>query len=156
MSINTIKNSMTLKKAFILITAFVLVISSVLYAIFSPGIRVELMFESMDSKTLYTESRYIPRNTAQTDIQYYVDELLLGPISNRYKPLFANGTRALSCFLNEENILYINLNENALIQGNGSSNAVFACELLKKNVLKNYKHVDNVRVFIMGNLVTQN
>ncbi len=154
--IKDIKNTMTIPKVFMLIVAFVLVLSLTLFIVFFPGSRASFIFESMDSDTLYTEIRFIPRNTAQGNIGYFVDELLLGPHSNRYKPLFANGTRALSCFLNEENTLYINLNEKALLVDNESTDTLFACELLKKNVLKNYKHVDTIKVFIMGNLVTEN
>ncbi len=144
------------KKILMYVVVGVFIVSLTLYFVFSPGSRATFIFESMDNDVLYLEHRYIPRNTAQESISYFVDELLLGPISNRYKPLFANGTRALSCFVNEDNVLYINLNEKAIFQEDESSETLFACELLKKNVLKNYKYVDNIKVFIMGNLITQN
>ncbi len=155
MNTNEIKNIKNIKARILLIGAVLLVISLIFYLIFNSGKRAVLLFESMDNSGLYSEYRYIPRGTVQGDVHYFVDELLLGPTSNRYKPLFAHGTKALSCFLTEENILYINLNENALFSGNSSSETVKACELLKINVLKNYKHVDNIRVFIMGNLVAE-
>ncbi len=155
MNINEIRNIKNIKTKILLLGAAILIISLALYIVFYPGQRAVLLFESMDDSKLYSEHRYIPRGTAQGDLHYFVDELLLGPTSDRYKPLFAHGTKALSCFLNDENILYIHLNENALFSGNSSSDTVFACELLKINVLKNYKYVDNIRVFIMGNLVAE-
>ncbi len=145
----------SLQKKLVLVCIGLLLVSLALYIIFNPGTKVIYLFESLDSETLHSEIRYIPRNTVQGELHFFVDELLLGPISNRYKPLFANGTRALSCFLGENGTLYINLNENALFEGNESSKTLFAVELLKKNVLKNYKYVDNIDVFIMGNLVAQ-
>ncbi len=144
------------KRILLCATLFTFVVSVIFYLAFYPGKRVVLLFESMDSNSLAIEHRYIPSDVVQGEIAYFVDELLLGPVSNRSKPLFANNTRAISCFLTEDNVLYINLNEKALFSGNSSSETLIACDLLKKNVLKNYKYVDTVEVFIMGNMVTQN
>ncbi len=156
MNLTEIKKSMTINKAFIIIVSFVVLFSLLFFIVFYPGKRAAFIFESMDSDYLYIEHRYIPRDSAQGDISYFVDELLLGPISNRYKPLFVNGTRAVSCFLAEDKTLYIDLNEKALLPGKTTSDTIYACELLKKNVLKNHKYVDTIKVFIMGNLVSQN
>ncbi len=145
----------TVKQKIALIAIIALFISILFYILGSPGKKATFLFESMDSNSLYAEYRYIPSDSVQGDIQYFVDELLLGPLSNRYKPLFALGTRTLSCFLSEDSTLYINLNEKALFASNSSSETINACELLKKNVLKNYKYVDTIKVFIMGNLVTE-
>ncbi len=154
MNLQYFKDNMNVQLKIALTGLIVILISLTVFLINSPGKRAIFIFESMDSNRLYSEHRYIPNDTLQGELQYYVDELLLGPISNRYKPLFAHGTKTLSCFLTEDNILYIHLNEKALFQGNSSSETLKACELLKKNVLKNHKYVDSIRVFIMGNLVS--
>ncbi len=146
-------NSFERKILFVVIALFT--VSCAFYIFFNTGSKTIFIFESMDSESLYCETRYVPRDNIQGDLHFFVDELLLGPISNRYRPLFANDTKVLSCFLSEEGTLYINLNENALFAGNESSKTTLAVDLLKKNVLKNYKYVDNIDVFIMGNLVAQ-
>ena len=144
------------KLIFIIIASVLLLVSIVFYAIFYPGNRVTMIFESMDSNLYYCESRFMPINTVQGDLEFFVDELLLGPVMPRYRPLFANGTQTLSCFVDENDTLYINLNEKALLAGDKSSEPLMACNLLKKNIFKNFSNIKNIEIYIMGNLIDEN
>lgn len=149
------KKRMTVERFLLVTVATLFIVSLVLALIFSPGIKKVFIYESMDSDMLYFETRHIPPQTVQGDIAYFVEELLLGPISDRYRPLFAKGTRVLSCFIGTDEVLYINLSEEALLQQGESSSTAVAYDLLKKNVLKNFNDVDNIEVFIIGNKVSE-
>lgn len=140
-------------KIFLPLCIVLFLISLIFCILFSPGTRKLFIYESIDGDTLYSEAHYIPRKPVQGDIAYFVDELLLGPTSDRYRPLFATGTKALSCFIGEDKTLYINLSEEAVFQKGKSSKTSTACYLLEKNVLKNYNAVDNIIIFMMGNRV---
>ena len=107
------------KKLFIAIAAL-FVFSLALYIIFYPGSRKLFLFESLDKSAVYAEARYIPRKHFRSSMRFFTDELLLGPQSDRYRPLFAQGTRALDFFKGADGVLYVNLNEKAVLQ-NGSS-----------------------------------
>ena len=144
------------KLIFIIIAGVLLLTSIVFYAIFYPGNRVVMIFQSMDNNLNYCESRFMPKYTVQGKLGFFVDELLLGSVMPRYRPLFANGTKTLSCFVDENDTLYINLNEKALIAADKSSETLMACSLLKKNIFKNFSNIKNIEVYIMGNLITEN
>ncbi len=144
------------KLVYMIIAAVLLLTSILCYAIFYPGNRVVMIFQSMDNNLNYCESRFMPKNTVQGELEFFVDELLLGPVKPRYRPLFANGTKTLSCFVDENNTLYINLNEKALLSANKSTETLMACSLLKKNIFKNFSYIKNIEIYIMGNLITEN
>lgn len=137
------------KKLFIGIAAL-FVFSLALYIIFYPGSRKLFLFESLDKNAVYAEARYIPKKHFRSSIRFFTDELLLGPESDRYRPLFAKGTRALDFFKGTDGVLYINLNEKAVLQSGSSSATHTACKLLAQNLRKNY-NVRNIQITIMGN-----
>ncbi len=141
------------KLVFIIVTAVIFITSIIFYAVFYPGNKVTMIFESMDDNLYYCESRFMPKNTQQGKLEFFVDELLLGPVMPRYRPLFGDGTRALSCFVGEDETLYINLNEHAIISADKSSESLMGCTLLKENIYKNFPAIKNIEIFIMGNLI---
>lgn len=129
-------------------------VSLIFYLIFSSETQKIFIYESINSDDqLYFEARHIPKEPVQGDIAYFVDELLLGPITARYRPLFGPNTKVLFCFIGADKTLYINLSEEALFQKENSSETFISYELLKKNILTNYNTIDNVIIFMMGNRV---
>ena len=136
------------KKLFIAIAAL-FVFSLALYIIFYPGSRKLFLFESLDKSALYAEARYIPRKHFRSSMRFFTYELLLGPQSDRYRPLFAQGTRALDFFKGADGVLYVNLNEKAVLQNGSSSATHTACKLLAQNLRKNY-NVHAIEITMMG------
>ncbi|WP_407425267.1 GerMN domain-containing protein [Treponema sp.] len=98
------------------------------------------------------EIRYLKSNPVQGEIQYYIDELVLGPSVYRSRPLFSSGTKVNYCFLRNK-ILYIELSKEAVLQEDESVNIQKAVSLLKKNIKKNFGGIKNIEIFIDGNFI---
>ena len=137
------------------------IFSFVSYLIFYPGTPKLFLFESLDIQSdvksdmqtagkIYAEKRFIPRNRTKPSLEYFCDELLLGPIGDRYRPLFAPGTKMRTFFKKRGGTVYIDLNEGALFQAGVSSNTKKACYLLEQNIRKNYNSVGNIVITMMG------
>lgn len=95
------------------------------------------------------EARYIAKGSAQGDIKAYIDDILLGPITHGLCPLFAPGTRVLSCFV-RGGVLYVNLSGALLNVNSRSSDIKTGIDLLKKNVMRNFADIKDVCVFVEG------
>ncbi len=111
--------------------------------------RFVFLFESLDDSDLHLEVRYINTVPGDDDVTCFVKELLLGPMTNRYRPLFSKTTTVQSCFI-RDGILYIDLSEEALLQEGASSETEKACSLLKENISSNFKEVADTKIFISG------
>ncbi|MEE0133744.1 MAG: GerMN domain-containing protein [Treponema sp.] len=137
----------------------ILVVSIFLYNSENLGKRRVLYFEAVDGSGLYIESRRITEySTTQgrdVHVQQFVQELLLGPVTNGFKSLFLQGTRLESCFV-QENILFINLSKEALFPGATTSATKDGVNLLVYNIKKNFSWIESVEIYIDGNKVYEN
>ena len=88
-------------------------------------------------------------------MQQFVQELLLGPVTNGFKSLFLQETRLESCFL-QGNILYINLSKEALFPDVTTSATKEAVDLLVYNIKKNFSWIESVEIYIGSNKVYEN
>ncbi len=146
--------------SFLLLLA-VLVVSLVFFILNNSGVRRVFLFESFNDDRVYIESRTMPRSKVYAEIdedgnvsedlvyRQYVEELISGTVTDRYRPLFSPATHVLSCMLRDGK-LYVNLSEDALLATASSSSTEKACELLQKNILTNFTSVRKVYVFING------
>ena len=98
------------------------------------------------------EIRYLCANPVQGRVKYYVDELVLGPSFYWGRPLFSLGTKVDYCFQNE-NILYVGLSGEAVLQDGNALELSHAAELFKKNIKKNFSSVKNIELFVDGNFI---
>lgn len=114
--------------------------------------RTVFYFPSMDTDKLCTEVRYLPDNPIQGELSFYVDELLLGPMTNRYKFLFSLGTKADFCTL-EDDVLYLGLSKDALFTTKDSVDIRTGIKLLKVNIVKQFTEIKTVLVYIDGKSV---
>lgn len=123
------------------------------------GIRKVYYFPSYDSKRTCVEIRYLSEiesenktDLKQNQITYFVDDLLLGPMTNRYKRLFASGTTAEFCFIDpcDKKKLNVGLSEEALNESSETAAIKEGVELLKMNIVKNFTNINTVDVFIAG------
>ena len=62
---------------------------------------------------------------------------------------FSPGTKVLSCF-ERNKIVYIDLSADIINMGHNVISIKDGVELLKENILKNFPHIQEVRVFVDG------
>ena len=110
------------------------------------------LFPVSGSSKLQKEVRYLDSNPVQGKIQYYIDELILGPSLYRSRPIFTAGTKVEYCFMREKT-LYVGLSEQAILQEGGSVEMSLAVSLFKENIQKNFKGIKNIELFIDGNFI---
>lgn len=139
-------------------TAWLIVIVSVCFCISLvswivqfPGIRRVFMFESSENGKVCMEWRYLPLKPAQGRLNMYVDELLLGPETSRFRPLFSPGTNAASCF-KRGGTLYVDLSDTLLTEAGGASEIKKGIGLFRSNILHNFENIHTVEVFVGGRL----
>lgn len=148
--INNIKTFFSKKICiFFSICVILFIVALILFFISGIGVRRVFVFQSLDNDKTYIEVRYLPKVSKDQRISQYVDELLLGPTYDRYRPLFPVGTEALYCFSRDKTV-YIDLSAEAILKNGISSETYDGYELLKKNILSNFQSVKNIVVFMMG------
>ena len=114
------------------------------------GTKRFFIFESSDSKTQCIEKRFIKGETSESKYRIYIEELLLGPISEHCKPIFPSETRLLTCF-EREGTLFVNLSQDLVKVNSSDFDFEEKLELFKKNILSNFTSLKKVEVFIQGN-----
>ncbi|WP_276781486.1 hypothetical protein, partial [Treponema succinifaciens] len=90
-----------------------LIVSGAAFYFYKYHCRQIFYFESYDSSRICTETRYSEKKDGDEEIRAFVDDLLLGPMTNRFKFLFSPGTRTEFCFSNGKE-LYVGLSKQAL------------------------------------------
>jgi len=99
------------------------------------------------------EVRRLDSNPVQGKIQYYVDELILGPSFYRGRNLFTPGTSVEFCFVRDKKLI-VGLSEDAVLQEGGAVEFTRGLELFKKNIKKNFTDIKEIEIFVNGNCVT--
>jgi hypothetical protein len=120
-----------------------------------PGDRRVFSFLSYDDDKIHTEVRFLPTESVQGSVRLYVDEILLGPLTNRYRLLFTQGTRVLSC-IQSGSTLYLDLSEEALFNIDPAPPVQDAVEILEKSIKQNFSSISTVEIFINGKKVYEN
>ena len=132
------------------IAIIICVCSAIIYFMsYSPTNRAVLYFYSYDYDNLCTEVRHLPQNTVQGDEAFFVEELLLGPMTNRYKKLFADGTKLDFC-IRQDDKLYVGLSKMALYNDLDAVSLRVGVETLKLNIVKQFTKINTVLVYIDG------
>lgn len=130
---------------------FVSLVASVFFYFRDGKTRKLFFFPSYDNKNLCAEVRYLPKNPIQGSEKLFVEEILLGPMTNRYKRIFPRGTELNYCFLKND-ILYIGLGSEVLsgVEGMSIKESV---DFLKINIVKNFTFINKIDVSIDGKSV---
>ena len=156
--VNEVKNEVKkeVKKAFpyaaVIVFSGALLFSFCRYLMERPGSRRVFYFESLDTHKISTEIRFLPSKPVQGKEHIFVDELLLGPMTNRFRPLFTQGTKAEFCFVRGRT-MYVGLSKEAVQVTPETADIRKGMELFKKNVLKNFTTIDTVVMYIDGQSV---
>jgi hypothetical protein len=113
--------------------------------------RTFVFYANIEGSTV-VEDRMLRRSSSrETDINRYVDEVLLGPVSPDSAPLFPRETR-LESFMYREGVVYVNLSEAALFPPEGGD--LFRNFLtFNEGIRRNFPFVRDVKIFIGGNEV---
>ena len=145
-------NIISLKRSswiFVFTIIISLLISVFFFFLNFPGIRKSFIYKASDSDVLRIEHKYIPLGRESERIVTYVNELLLGPVSEHCIPVFEKGTKLLSCF-KRNGILYVDISEDALKGNAVSTDFRQQIALFKKNVQRNFPTLKEIELFIEG------
>lgn len=154
MSLNTVQIKSTIKNhifysTIILLITLIFVFSFISYLAGRKGVRRTFIFPSAESGKYIIEYRTLSKNPHQGDIQFFIDEILLGSTVERTKLLFTPGTKLLSCFERDE-ILYLNLSSDLLFMGDGVIEIKEGIDLLERNIELNFPKINKTEIFIEG------
>ena len=126
-----------------------LIVSGAAFYFYKYHCRQIFYFESYDSSRICTETRYSEKKDGDEEIRAFVDDLLLGPMTNRFKFLFSPGTRTEFCFSNGKE-LYVGLSKQALFVDSETFNMRKNVSLLRKNIVKNFTNINKIYIYIDG------
>ncbi len=135
------------QKIFAAAIAVIFLFSAAAYFIKTPGSRYVFRFQSVDSGRANVEWRLLPRRKGSQKPALYVEELLLGPKTERARPVFSPGTRATFCF-ERDRVLYVNLTRDLLERSGNASEIMEGMELFKKNVRAAFPRLKQVEIYI--------
>lgn len=137
----------------ILVSASVLVLIALAVLVFARPERQKFMFFfplRNDSSVIRTETRYLP---AYTDLNRsfngFISELLLGPFSHEYIPLFNSDSRVAQAFVSNK-AAYVNISSKTIEPEEDIADYEIAWELFKKNVCTNYRSIGKIYLYING------
>lgn len=133
----------------LLILLFAFVFSFVSYKVNYRTVRRTFIFPSADSGEYVLEYRNLAKKPVQGDVNFFIDELLLGSTIERTKTLFTPGTRVLSCF-QRGNTLYLNLSKDLLDMGEGVIDIKSGMDLLTENITRNFSKIETVQIYVNG------
>jgi hypothetical protein len=107
-------------------------------------------FPAHASKAVRTEIRYLPVKKTQAErLSFYIDELLLGPISPDLAPVYPTDTRVSRLFIRGDE-LYVDITASALEYWVNSVEPDRSFAIFKKNVCTNFRNVDKIYLYIDG------
>ena len=136
-------------KVLVVILFMALIFSLVMFFLNGYSQRRVFLFENLDREGLFAENRYFPKNKFLDEVELYVSELLLGPINERYKSVFAPGTKLKSCFI-RDGVLYVDLSLDAHFTDKKVSEIREGTEIFKKNIFRNFRKIDKINIYIEG------
>ena len=117
-------------------------------------VRTVMYFPSFGTDDVCAEVRYLPEYPGVDPLVQYVDELVLGSMTNRFKNLFAVGTKVEFCTV-ENGVCYVGLSREALHPTKEAADIKTGIELLKVNIVKKFTEISTVLVYIDGKSVCE-
>lgn len=143
------------KTILLLIIIFSFLISLACYTFSGNGKRRSFVYPSVDDGKYIIEYRDLARKSVQGDLQYYIDELILGSQVERTRTLFTSGTKVLSCF-QRNGVLYLDLSADILNVNESGISIREGVDLLEKNIENNFPSVHKIELFIDGKRAFEN
>jgi hypothetical protein len=116
--------------------------------------RTTFLYYSIDGGKPVVETRMLSLSSSREEkLTGYVEETLLGPVSQDANPLFSRDTR-IESLLYRDGVVYLDLSESAALPLEGGSDVFRSLETLSGGILRNFAFVREVRLFIAGNEVS--
>jgi hypothetical protein len=113
--------------------------------------RATFIFYTIDRGYCLVEERMLPLPRDQEKkIAFYVEEALLGPVSQNTMSLFSRDTR-LESLLFRDGVVYLNLSETAAFPVEGGGDCFRSLSVLNKGIRRNFNFIKEVKFFIAGN-----
>jgi len=117
----------------------------------SPFTRYVLMFPDTAGGDQHHEIRNLPHQADRRDaIHVFLSEIILGPADVGAVPFLPKETRILGVFLDEKKRLFVNFSGDVLFTGQSETVVEDVIQILKQNILFNFRFVDSVTVTIDG------
>ncbi len=113
------------------------------------GKKYVFIFPCVDEGKYVLETRYLKENPNKSALNYFAEELVLGSGQERTKYLFTPGTKVISCFERDETV-YIDLSAELINMGHNVIQIRDGIELLKQNIMRNFRNVKEICVFVDG------
>lgn len=152
MTFPTIKNKkVSIVLASVLFAAFLF--SMIMFLVKKDGKRRSFVFPSVEAGSSIVEIRRLPASH-MSEVEYYINEMMLGPQTERCRRVFPAGTKVLSC-MQKNKVLYVNLSKDIINPETESKMLPVrdSIELFKSNILRNFSSISSVEVFVEGNPV---
>lgn len=135
------------REAIFVAIAAVFLLSLIIYLAKTPMVRYTFRFQSVDSGRNNIEWRFLPGRRGAQKAALYVDELLLGPKTERSRPIFSPGTKADFCF-ERGRTLYVNLTPELLEKSGNASEIMEGMEIFKMNIKRTFPKYREVEIYI--------
>lgn len=135
--------------ASVCVLVLALVFSLIMFCINRAGDRRLFYFYSADTQSVATEARYITSNPTQGEVNAFIDDLLLGPMTNRYQSIFAKGTTVEFC-KQEGDTLYVGLSSEALKSVSGALSLQERVDLFRFNIVNNFTKINTILLYVDG------
>lgn len=119
---------------------------------------IDISDADADVSSVKTESRRLPSEPVQGKVKLYVEELLLGPESERLQPLFSLDSSVDFCFVRNESgkdVLYLGLSESSVYNLPPNADIQNRIAILRENIRKNFKNIEKIVLFIGDNFVNE-
>lgn len=134
-----------------------LILSLTMFLVKKNGARRVFVFPSVEKGVYIVETRRLQTKTSKSNVEYYIDELMLGPQTERCRFIFPKKTKILS-IIQKNKVLYVDFSkdivnpeeESKLLPGKQ------AMELFKTNIKKNFPRISRIEIFVEGNPAYEN
>ena len=90
--------------------------------------------------------------TREGDIRSYIEELILGPVSQDYAPLVTKGT-TLRAFMFREGTVYADFSREAVLPVSGGMPLFDSFLAINQGIRRNFSYISDVKLFSNGNEV---
>ncbi|MCQ2610151.1 MAG: GerMN domain-containing protein [Treponema sp.] len=131
----------------VLAIAGLFVISFLAFILGFQGKRYLFYFESVDTGNLVQESRWLQPKKFPENVLEYADELVLGPKTERCRPLFSPGTKIESSFVRGD-VLYVNITNDVLRREGRACEIRTGVDIFKNNILRTFNKIHSVEMYI--------
>ena len=134
---------------FILLPVATFAVSSIIWLTKTRGVRYAFVFPSADGSGYTVEARLLPFSNKSENIERFVSELLLGPLTEHSMPLFKKGTACKACFVHR-GTLYLNISDQLFAENLETTDLRGSFTILRKNITLNFPGIRTIELFIDG------